>query len=72
MKLHNPLTGVQISVDDDEGERLLAGGGWASGDTPDDWKAPKPGETPDTTTTAATDTTTTAAKSKPAPKSDNG
>lgn len=46
MKLYNPLTGVQVSVEDDEGDRLLATGAWAKGDTPADWKAPKPGEAP--------------------------
>ena len=42
MKIHNPLTGVQASVEDEEGAGLVASGGWAEGDTPDDWRAPEP------------------------------
>lgn len=62
MKLHNPLTGVQVSVEDDEGDRMLATGAWVEGDTPSDWTAPKLGETP------AFTTTTTSRKAKAAAK----
>lgn len=61
MKLHNPLTGVQVSVEDEDGDRMLAAGGWAKGDTPKDWVAPRPGESPEFTTSAS--------KPKPAAKS---
>jgi hypothetical protein len=61
MKLHNPLTGVQISVDDEDGNLLLASGGYAKGGTPSSWKAP-----------VAEYTTTNKPAAKPAAKSASG
>lgn len=43
MRLHNPTNGVQISVDDETGDRLLGLGTYREGATPANWKAPKPG-----------------------------
>lgn len=40
-KFHNPVTGVQVSVSEEDGDRLLAGGVYREGDTPSNWKRPK-------------------------------
>ena len=64
MKLHNPLTGVQISVDDEDGERPLASGRYAKGGMPSSWKAP----VAEYTTTNQPDAKPA---SKPAAKSDS-